>query len=302
MAGAHGYSAHYHGPRGRNKRRLRRVAAGTSEVYSGPVVFQRYLDVLGQPHAPPSLGALSALVQAQLSRVPFENISKLLARKRGARWIPTLSEHLDGVERHGFGGTCYANNPYFYELLAHLGYDVTLCAADMSEPEVHIVSLVRLAGREYLVDVGYAAPFFAPLPRDLEVDHVIRFGDCTYVLEPRDPDGCSRLRMSRRGKAVHGYRVNPRPRVLSDLRAVIESSYRDHATFMNAVVVERFHPGGSLRIHNLTLTETRGARSTTTALAGPDQLVDAITHHAGMPAPLVREAIAGVKLAGDIYS
>ena len=47
----------------------------------------------------PSLAALSALTFAQLTRVPFENISKLFLRRReGAETIPTFERHLgDGV-------------------------------------------------------------------------------------------------------------------------------------------------------------------------------------------------------------
>lgn len=262
--------------------------------------LDRYLELLGQPATPPSLESLTALVRAQLVRVPFENISKLLLKKRGAIFIPSLDEHLDGIERHNFGGTCYANNPHFFSLLEHLGYEVTLCGAAMSEPDVHIVSIVRLHGCEYLIDVGYAAPFFEPLPRDR--GHDIRFGACTYRFEPRDDRGRSRLTMTRDGRRVHGYLVDPTPRPLSHFREVIEDSYRSHATFMNAVLVERFRPGGSVRIHNLTVTETEDDRVTRSTLADRDELVVAIEKHAGIPAALVREAIDGVSLEGDIYT
>jgi len=129
-------------------------------------LLSRYLAVLGVEEAEPTLALLERLVFAQLTRVPFENISKLyLRRERGATTIPSLAEHLDGIESRGFGGTCYANNFHFFTLLEGLGYDVRLCGADMSEPDVHMVSTLRLDRRELLVDVGYAAPFLEPLPR-----------------------------------------------------------------------------------------------------------------------------------------
>ena len=153
-----------------------------------------------------------------------------------------------------------------------------------------------------LVDVGYAAPFYAPLPRDLEDEFLIRFGDCQYVLSPRDDQGRSRLRMYREGSEVHGYLAKPRPRVIGDFSRVIEESYHESATFMNAVVVERFFPGRSVRIHNLSLTESTRAGATATRLDDRDQLIQAIEEYAEIPADIVRIAVEGASLSGDIYT
>lgn len=139
-------------------------------------------------------------------------------------------------------------------------------------PDVHVVSMVRLEEREWLVDVGYAAPFFEPLRRDLDTEYEIRFGSCRYVLMPRDRRGCSRLQLFPAGELVHGYLAKPEPRSIGHVEGVIRDSYRDSATFMNALVVERFFPGRSVRIHNLTLTEStrqqlRPSRSTRQSLS-----------------------------------
>lgn len=262
----------------------------------------RYLAVLGVHPARPSLGHLRQLVTAQLTRVPFENISKLLARQRGQETIPSLEEYLEGIERSNFGGTCYVNNPYFNLLLNHLGYDAALCGADMSAPDVHIVTVVQLEGREHLVDVGYAAPFYEPLPLDLDRHHVVDFGETRYVLHPRDELGRSRMDLLRDGGRIHGYLAKPEPRQLGDFEGVIRASYRPSATFMNAVVVQRFFADRSVRIHNLTLTESTPGGSRVTRLAGTEQLVAAVEERCGIAADLVRAAVEGVQLDGDIYS
>jgi len=268
-----------------------------------PETFERYLSILGVEPEPPSLDHLRRLVRAQLIRVPFENISKLYLKKtQGASFIPTLEEHLDGIERFGFGGTCYANNPYFAKLLRHCGYNVDLCGADMTRPDVHLVSVVRLEGREYLVDVGYGAPFFEPMPRDFEGKHEIVFGNNRYVLHPQDGQGRSRLDQVRDGELVHGYVAKTRPRDIDHFAEVIRDSYSDAATFMNVVVVERFFPDRSVRIHNFTLTESTPDEAATTQLADKKELVEAIEHHCGFPADIVREAIADIALEADVYS
>ena len=268
-----------------------------------PDTFERYLSILGIEPAPPSLDHLSRLVRAQIIRVPFENISKLYLRKtQGAAYIPTLEEHLDGIKRFNFGGTCYANNPYFSELLRHLDYDVTICGADMSKPDVHVVSVVRIEGREYLVDAGYGAPFYEPMPRDLDHSHEITFGRNKYVLHPQGEFGRSRMDHFRGGELIHGYVVKPDPRDVDHFAEVIRESYSDTATFMNVVVVERFFPNRSVRFHNLTVTESTPDEATTAQLADKEELAEAIEHHCGFPAQMVRSAIADIALEADIHS
>jgi len=265
--------------------------------------FERYLSILGIEAAPPSLDHLHRLVSAQLTRVPFENISKLfLKRTQGASYIPSLEQHLDGIERFSFGGTCYANNPYFSQLLRHLGYDVDMCGADMANPDVHVVSIVRLEGREYLVDVGYGAPFFEPMARGLDSEHEIVFGRNRYVLHPQDGRGRSRMDHFHDGQLIHGYVVKPAPCQIEHFNAVIRDSYSDAATFMNVVVVERFFSDRSLRFHNFTLTESTPEGATITRLANREELVDAVEHHIGIPADIVHEAVEDIALEADIYS
>jgi len=266
-------------------------------------IFERYLSILGVEAEPPGIEHLSQLVHAQVTRVPFENISKLWLKKtQGASYIPSLGEHLDGIEDFNFGGTCYAANPFFALLLRHLGYDVTICGADMSKPDVHVVSTVRLGGREYLVDVGYGAPFFDPMPRDLDRELVVRFGGSRYVLHSQDRTGCSRMDMFRDGQLIHGYLAKPEPREIDHFAHVIRDSYRDEATFMNVLVVERFFVERSVRFHNLTLTQSTRDTAQTTRLADREELVEAVEHHCEIDVDIVREAIADIQLVADIYS
>jgi arylamine N-acetyltransferase len=242
-------------------------------------------------------------VRAQITRVPFENISKLWLRKtRGATTIPSLEEHLDGIERHSFGGTCYANNPYFAELLRHLGYEVAMCGADMSNPDVHVVSIVGLDGREYLVDVGYGAPFFEPMARDLDRELEIAFGRNRYLLHPQDGRGRSRMDHLRDGDLIHGYVVSPEPRGIDHFDEIIRHSYSSAATFMNVIVVERFFRDRAVRFHNLELTESTRDGATITSLPDRDALAEAIVHHCRFPAGIVREVVSDIALEADIYS
>ena len=159
-----------------------------------PGEAERFLAILGIDPKTPGIDELAELVRAHLLRIPFENISKLFRwRYKGVASLVPFSEYLDGIEQHHFGGTCYTINFYLHQLLVALGYDVLLCGADMSRPDVHLVNIVRVGDREFLVDAGYAAPFLAPMPLDLPTDYVLSLGHDRYILSPRDALGRSRL-------------------------------------------------------------------------------------------------------------
>jgi arylamine N-acetyltransferase len=261
-------------------------------------LFARYLDVLGLAPCAPSLAALADLTAAQLTRVPFENVSKLYYARRQAapRRPPHLLQYLDDIERRHFGGTCYANAFNFHLLLAHLGYDVWLCGADMAAPDVHLVNIVRVDGRPFLVDVGYGAPLLTPLPLDGQEDQTIAWGRERYVLKPREASGRSRLELHRDGELRHGYVVNPTPRRIGEFADVIADSFADGATFMHALLIARFSPTRSVTLRNLTLIDAEGTDYRLQTIPGTEELPDVIEQHFRIPRDIAREALAGVDL------
>jgi arylamine N-acetyltransferase len=266
-------------------------------------LLKRYLNLLGVQRQKPSVVALCELVRAHVLQVPFENVSKLYYKKhQGLRGLPSLELFLDGIERFHFGGTCYTNNYYLYQLLANLGYQTKLCGADMSNPDVHLVSMVTVGHREYLVDAGYAAPFLTPLPRDLATDYSIVLGRDRYVLKPQDARGCSRMELYRDGNLKHGYVAKPRPRQIREFEQVIVDSYRDGATFMNALLLARFFPNRSLVIHNLAVIESQGTESSIRTLASQDELGQAVYEHFAIPKEFTEDVVRGLGQLGDAWT
>jgi len=266
-------------------------------------VVDRYLAILGVARREPSLEALRELVAAHLTRIPFENISKLYYRKRlGLVNLPPIRLYLDGIEQYHFGGTCYSNNYHFHLLLRSLGYEAKLCASDMKTPHVHALNMIRIEGREYLADTGYAAPLLEPMPRDLAVDYETLLGRDRYVLKPQDANGCSRLELYRDGTLRHGYLAKPEPRKIEDFSQVIAGSFSADATFLNSVLLVRFYPGRSVLIHNLTLVESEGNQSTVHGLANRDELIAAIEQRFGITREIVREAVAQLGDLQDAWS
>jgi len=266
-------------------------------------IVAQYLAVLEVARADSSLAALRELLTAHMTRIPFENISKLYYRRHlGLMNLPEVQLYLEGIKRYHFGGTCYSNNYYFHLLLRSLGYEAKLCAADMRTPEVHAVNMITIEGREYLADTGYAAPLLDPIPRDLDTDYEITLGRDRYVLKPQDENGCSRLELYRDGVLRHGYLARPAARKLEDFSNVIAGSFSADATFLNCLLLARFTRNGSTVIHNFALIQSDQRRSSVHTLANRDELIAAIEHHFCMPPEIVAEAVGELANLQDPWS
>ena len=265
--------------------------------------FKRYLRLLRIRQKKPSLDELEGIVRAHILKVPFENISKLYyLRTLGLKDFPRLTQFLDGIEKYHFGGTCYANNYHLHQLLRYLGYMVELCGADMKERDVHIVNLVKVEGREFIVDVGNAAPFMSPIPRDLSIDYKLSFGTDEYILNPMDSTGCSRLTLYREGIANHGYLMNPIPRNIKEFAHVVSSSFRPESTFMNCVLLVHYGKNYSNVLHNLMFIESRGSKVRKNSLKTTEDLIIAIEKKFAIPNSVSRIALEGLYISQEAWS
>jgi arylamine N-acetyltransferase len=252
----------------------------------------RYLRVLGLDRRPSGLDGLHALVRAHVTRVPFENVSKLLlyGREGRARAL-SLAEFLVGVEHHDLGGTCYSSNPFFAELLRALGYEADLVGADMSEPNVHTSIRVHIDHREYHVDVGYGAPFYEPMALD-RLPHAIDWGRCRYVLERSERDGTFVMSHLEDGTRKHGYVVHPPPRDARFFRPIVIGSFEPSRTFMRCLRIARFFDDCSVDLHDRQLTVSRPGSSRDVRLDTPAELRDAMNDLLRMPRCPIEQAIA----------
>lgn len=263
-------------------------------------LYDKYLKLLGVDLSEAGFKLLKKIVKTHLIKIPFENISKLLYKKQGTNYIPDLELYLDGIDKYNFGGTCYSNNYYLYLLLQYLGYNVKICGADMKNPDVHIISIVTIDEKEFIVDGGYAAPFFDPLPRDLLTDHIISYGKEKYIIKPRDQLGRTTVEQYYDSKLQHWYTAKPRERKIEEFRKVIEDSYSNEAVFMNAIRITKYNENSSLVLKNLSLTVTRGNKSSTIKLSRAE-LPKVIEENFEIPSSVVFEAISNIKELKDLY-
>jgi arylamine N-acetyltransferase len=161
----------------------------------------------------------------------------------------------------------------------------------MTNPDVHIVNIVNLENRDYLVDVGYAAPFFNPIPFDLSEEYKITWGADEYILIPRSENGYSELILFRNAREKHGYTVKPQARSILEFKTVIKDSFRESATFLNAILLVRYKSISSIMIHNFSLVETSASNFKIIDLKNKADLIDNICTHFAMPKDIVIESL-----------
>ena len=110
----------------------------------------------------PTLPTLTALHEAHLTNIAYENLDIHLGRYVGL----DLDAIYDKIVERGRGGWCFEMNGLFAWALRELGYDVTMLGSAVdreTQGESHLILLVKLY-QPYLVDVGFANGLFRPIP------------------------------------------------------------------------------------------------------------------------------------------
>ncbi|MBI2214833.1 MAG: arylamine N-acetyltransferase [Acidobacteria bacterium] len=116
-----------------------------------------------------TLATLTALHEAHLVTVPFENLDIALGREI----VLDLDRLYDKIVTRRRGGFCYELNGLFAALLAGLGFDLDMLSARVANdagvlgPEFdHMALLVRSEGKRWLADVGFGDSFRTPIDLD----------------------------------------------------------------------------------------------------------------------------------------
>lgn len=122
-----------------------------------------YLARTGQPAAPPSAEALTALHEAHVRTIPFENVDPALGRTPRLD-LESITAKLVRRQR---GGYCFEHSLLFAAVLERLGYAVSRRAARVQPhrngPRTHMNLVVTVDGDEHLADVGFGAGVLRPM-------------------------------------------------------------------------------------------------------------------------------------------
>jgi N-hydroxyarylamine O-acetyltransferase len=128
---------------------------------------QKYLTRIGCAEEKPSLRYLRILVRQHHQEVPFENLDIIYHQQIRL----SVDQFYNKIVERNRGGYNFELNALFYELLQQLNFDVSLYQSQCynkdkqqySKPFSHMVLIVMLEGKEYLVDVGNTVSLTAPI-------------------------------------------------------------------------------------------------------------------------------------------
>lgn len=202
-------------------------------------ILARYLDALDLAPAEPSLVLLSEIVRRHVATLSFSSVGP-----RSGDDLPLDTEALiDRIVVRRRGGYCFEQNGLLFEMLAELGFDVTLYLArivfnrDGHPALTHRITVVSLDGADWLVDVGFG-PLGPPMPvamsGEVAADGWRRFR--VHVLD----DGARALQVDRDGEFVPLYRFDLVRFGQADAELGHFYSHRHpEATFVNNLVASR---------------------------------------------------------------
>lgn len=155
--------------------------------------FNAYLNRIGIARPEPTLAGLSALQQAQLSAIPFENINPLLGL------LPDLDPAalMDKIVASRRGGYCFELNGLFEHALNELGfaYQPIMARVRMGRseggPRLHLGFIVEADGESWLVDVGFGGPsHYRPLRLGTEQEQMLDHNRFRLRLEAESGKPC----------------------------------------------------------------------------------------------------------------
>ena len=138
--------------------------------------FNAYLKRIGIARPEPTLAGLSAMQQAQLGAIPFENINPLLGL------LPDLEPAalMAKIVTSRRGGYCFELNGLFERALNELGfaYQPIMARVRMGRseggPRLHLAFIVEADGESWLVDVGFGGPsHYRPLRLGTEQEQTL---------------------------------------------------------------------------------------------------------------------------------
>lgn len=267
----------------------------TADIWhSGDLDLDAYLARIGQARATPSAAALTALHEAHVRAIPFENIDPLLGRSPSL----AIGDIADKLVHRRRGGYCYEHNLLLAAALEQLGYDVVRQTArvqpDSGGPRTHMNLRVHVEGTDYLADTGFGAGIMHPMPLRTGTE----FDQAGWRYRLSADEGGLRLEKFTDGEWRAEYSFGPEPQQPIDYE--VANHYvatHPRSPFTGRIVVMRLSDGVCRKLIGKHLVAEHPDGSREHAVIGPDDLAGALRsldlHLDAADLHLVRERYAG---------
>jgi N-hydroxyarylamine O-acetyltransferase len=240
-------------------------------------LVQAYLARIGYTGALlPARDTLTALHQAHVGAIPFENLDILLGRVISLE-ADLLQAKLVAGRR---GGYCFEQNTLFQAALEALGFRTTALAARVRSgapvvrPRTHMLLRVELAEGPFLADVGFGADGpVHPIPFQVDVENWV--ADSGHRLRREDESWVLEGNLTGEWTDLYAFTLEAQHPVDFEMASHFTSTHPS-SSFRQTLTAQRSWPGrrAILRDRDLVLREGRDTRQET--IRDPEHLLEVL--------------------------
>ena len=219
-------------------------------------ITKNTLEARGLTDPKPNLPFLSQLTNRYVATFPFSSVGCRL----GDELSLDLASLHDRIVRQRRGGYCFEQNGLMFEILQELGFSVELYLARViynktTHPALtHRITLTQIAGKKYVVDVGFGA--LGPrVPVAFSQDETVDGDNIFRVAEPTP--GQFHLQVFKDGNFFSLYKFELAQYGLDDCEVGHFYSHKHpSAAFVNNLVASLILKDSVLSLRNLKLWRT----------------------------------------------
>jgi N-hydroxyarylamine O-acetyltransferase len=245
--------------------------------------FADYCNRVGfNGHSKADIETLNALMQCQLSTVPFENLDV----QAGKTVSIEPAEIINKIIYQPRGGYCYEVNSLFAMALTALGIEYYFVGArpmfyPTRRPRTHMVIIATVADKQYLCDLGFGNyGIRAPIPLG-KINQIIQQDDDCYKLACTD--GKNYLLQARvDGEWVNQFGFDLYPHELLDfMPANFYNSKHPDSIFVKQLLIVKYNPLGRTILSGMRLKKIKQGKSYSEDIT-PEQLPDILKNEFGL--------------------
>ena len=251
-----------------------------------PIDLDAYLARIGYAGSrEPGLRTLTALHQAHVTAVPFENLDILLGRGISLD-LGALQAKIVGGRR---GGYCFEQNTLFQAVLAQLGFRVVALAARVRagmtgvRPRTHMLLREELEEGPYLADVGFGGDGLVH-PLSFEPGAEVRTAGVTHRLRREDDLWVLTADMGREAIDLYAFTLEPQHAADYEMANHYTSTW-PASKFVLTLTAQRSWPEGRAVLRNRDLAVRRDGTVRTETIRDAEHLLQVLEREFGLSFP-----------------
>jgi arylamine N-acetyltransferase len=243
---------------------------------------------------------LLGAVAAAYSRLPYENITKIIKRaevgsNEKARRYPeeVIRNHIDW----GAGGTCFSLTAALMQLVRSLGWRAEYILADRRYgPDTHCALMVWIEDVPHLLDPGFL--IVDPVPLNSQTEHILETGCNRLILSSDSVKNKIELSTLRKGTETYRLTYKIAPVDPGEFYKAWDASFEWE--MMRYPLLTRAEDSRQIYMRG-SMLQVSDADSVDRREISGDELIARISSTFKMDAALVERAVSILKSRGEIH-